>query len=56
MKKKTTFSRFKKMIRPYKWTIILVTLMAVFIDVCELVKPLFVKEVMEKYLPDKVFV
>lgn len=56
MKKKTTFSRFKKMISPYKWTIVLVTLMALFIDVCELVKPLFVKEVMEKYLPDKVFI
>lgn len=56
MKKKTTFSRFKKMIKPYKWTLIFVTLMALFIDVCELIKPLFVKEVMEKYLPEKVFI
>lgn len=56
MKKKTTFSRFKNMIKPYKWTLVFVTLMALFIDVCELIKPLFVKEVMEKYLPDKVFV
>lgn len=54
--KSKTFGRFKKMIKPYKKTIIVVTLMALFIDVCELIKPLFVKEVMEKYLPNKVFV
>lgn len=53
--KSKTFSRFKKMIKPYKKTIIIVTIMALFIDICELVKPLLVKEVMEKYLPNKVF-
>ena len=54
--KSKTLSRFKKMIKPYTKTIIIVTLMALFIDICELVKPLLIKEVMEKYLPDKVFI
>lgn len=54
--KSKTIARFKKMIKPYKKTIVGVTLMALFIDICELVKPLLIKEVMEKYLPGKVFV
>ena len=54
--KSKTIKRFSKMIRPYKKTIFIVTLMALFIDVCELIKPLFVKEIMEKYLPNNVFV
>ncbi len=54
--KSKTFSRFKKMIKPHKKTIIIVTLLALFIDICELVKPLLVKEVMEKYLPNNTFV
>lgn len=51
-----TFKRFKSMVKPYKKTIFIVTLMALVIDICELVKPILVKEVMEKYLPNKVFV
>lgn len=54
--KKKTFSRFKKMVKPYKKTIILVTFTALIIDICELVKPILVKEVMEKYLPNNAFV
>lgn len=54
--KTKTFSRFKKMIKPYRKVIIFVTIMALLIDICELVKPMLVKEVMEKYLPNKVFV
>lgn len=54
--KSKTLSRFKKMIKPYTKTIVIVTVMALFIDICELVKPLLIKEVMEKYLPDKVFI
>ncbi|MBQ3408975.1 MAG: ABC transporter ATP-binding protein [Clostridia bacterium] len=54
--KTKTFNRFKEMIKPYKKTIILVTMLALVIDVCELVKPVLVKEVMEKYLPNNTFV
>ncbi|MBR2704699.1 MAG: ABC transporter ATP-binding protein [Clostridia bacterium] len=54
--KTKTFERFKKMIRPYKKTILIVTITALLIDACELIKPMLVKEVMEKYLPNKVFV
>lgn len=54
--KAKTFDRFKKMIKPYKKTIIIVTITALLIDVCELVKPMLVKEVMEKYLPNHSFV
>lgn len=54
--KAKTFSRFKKMIKPYRKTIVLVTIAALLIDICELVKPMLVKEVMEKYLPNNSFV
>ena len=54
--KAKTFNRFKKMVKPYRKTIIFVTITALLIDVCELIKPILVKEVMEKYLPNKVFV
>ena len=54
--KAKTFNRFKNMIKPYKKTIIIVTLTALLIDLCELIKPMLVKEVMEKYLPNNTFV
>ena len=54
--KAKTFGRFKKMIKPYRKTIVLVTIAALIIDICELVKPMLVKEVMEKYLPNNSFV
>ena len=54
--KAKTFQRFKSMVKPYKKTIFIVTIMALIIDICELVKPILVKEVMEKYLPNKIYV
>ncbi|MBP3502471.1 MAG: ABC transporter ATP-binding protein [Clostridia bacterium] len=54
--KSSTISKFKKMIKPYKKTIILVTLMALFIDVCELIKPFLLERVMDKYLPEKLYI
>lgn len=54
--KAKTLKRFKNMVKPYKKTIFFVTITALIIDVCELIKPILVKEVMEKYLPNKVFV
>lgn len=51
-----SLKRFKKMVRPYKKTLVLVTLMALFINICELVKPFLLEQVMEKYLPDKLYV
>lgn len=54
--KSTTINRFKKMIKPYKKTIILVTLMALFIDLCELIKPFLLERVMDKYLPEKLYI
>lgn len=54
--KTKTFDRFKKMVKPYKKTIFIVTLTALLIDACELAKPMLVKEVMEKYLPNNTFV
>ena len=54
--KQKTLKRFKIMVKPYKKTIIIVTLMALFIDVCELVKPFLLEQVMDKYLPDKLYV
>ena len=54
--KSTTINRFQKMIKPYKKTIILVTLMALFIDLCELIKPFLLERVMDKYLPEKLYI
>lgn len=54
--KEKTLKRFKIMVKPYKKNIIIVTLMALFIDVCELVKPFLLEQVMDKYLPDKLYV
>ena len=54
--KEKTLKRFKIMVKPYKKTIIIVTLMAFFIDVCQLVKPFLLELVMDKYLPDKLYV
>lgn len=54
--KEKTLGRLKKMIKPYKKTILIVTLMALFIDACELVKPFLLERVMDKYLPEKLSV
>ncbi len=51
-----TIERFKKMVKPYKKTILIVTLMALFIDICELVKPYLLEQVMDKYLPEKLYI
>ena len=54
--KQKTVERFKKMVKPYKKTILIVTLMALFIDLCELVKPYLLEQVMDKYLPEKLYI
>ena len=54
--KQKTIERFKKMVKPYKKTILIVTLMALFIDICELVKPYLLEQVMDKYLPEKLYI
>ena len=54
--KHKTIERFKKMVKPYKKTILIVTLMALFIDICELVKPYLLEQVMDKYLPEKLYI
>ena len=54
--KQKTIERFKKMVKQYKKTILIVTLMALFIDICELVKPYLLEQVMDKYLPEKLYI
>ncbi len=54
--KQKTIERFKKMVKPYKKTILIVTLMALFIDICELVKPYLLEQVIDKYLPEKLYI
>ena len=54
--KQKTLNRFKKMVKPYKKTIIIVTLMALFIDICELIKPFLLQQVMDNYLPQKLYI
>ena len=54
--KQKTIERFRKMVKPYKKTILIVTLMALFIDICELVKPYLLEQVIDKYLPEKLYI
>ena len=54
--KQKTIERFRKMVKPYKKTILIVTLMAIFIDICELVKPYLLEQVMDKHLPEKLYI
>ena len=54
--KRKTYQRFKKMVKPYIKTIILVTILALIIDVCELARPYLVQQVMDNYLSKRTFI
>lgn len=43
------------MVKPYRKTIVLVTILAIIINACELIKPLLIEKVLDNYLPQKVF-
>ncbi len=48
--KNKTFERVKKMVRPYMKTVVLVTILAIFIDVLALVKPYIVSVLIDDFL------
>lgn len=50
MKKETTIQRIKKMIRPYVKLIIILSIIAIIIDIGEIAKPYLVKIVIDDYL------
>ena len=50
MKKKTTIQRIKKMIKPYLKLIIILSIIAIIIDIGEIAKPYLVKTVIDDYL------
>lgn len=54
--KQNTYKRFKQMVKPYIKIIILVTLLALTIDICELARPLLLRQIMDKYLPEKLYI
>lgn len=54
--KNKTFSRFKKLVKPYWKMIIFVAILSIIIDVAELAKPYIIQQVIDNYLRDKVFV
>ena len=54
--KRKTYQRFKKMVKPYIKTIILVTILALIIDVCELARPYLVQQVLDNYLSKRTFI
>ena len=43
------------MVKPYRKIIVLVTILAIIINACELIKPLLIEQVLDNYLPQKVF-
>ena len=53
--KNKTFERLKKLISPYKKTIIIVTIISLIINVCEIVKPYLIKVAIDDYLSKGVF-
>ena len=50
--KNKTFQRIKTMIKPYKKTVIFVTILALLIDILALVKPYLVRVLIDDYLKD----
>ncbi len=50
MKKETTIQRIKRMIRPYAKLIIILSIIAIIIDIGEIIKPYLVKIVIDDYL------
>ena len=54
--KNKTFNRFKKLVKPYWKTIILVGFLSLIINFMELAKPLIIQQVIDNYLKEKVFI
>lgn len=50
MKKETTIQRIKRMIKPYAKLIIILSIIAIIIDIGEIIKPYLVKIVIDDYL------
>ncbi|MCR5145727.1 MAG: ABC transporter ATP-binding protein, partial [Clostridia bacterium] len=48
--KNKTFKRIENMIKPYRKTVIFVTILAIIIDVLALLKPYLVKVLIDNYL------
>lgn len=53
--KNKTMKRFMQMIKPYKKTILLITFLAILINIFELIKPVLIQQVLDNYLPKKIF-
>lgn len=44
------------MLKPYWKTVVLVTILAILINVCELIKPILVQNILDNYLPEKLYI
>ena len=53
--KNKTFERIKKMVKPYRKTVIFVTILAIIIDILALIKPYIVKILIDDFLKDGVY-
>src|SRR5574344_2958684 len=53
--KNKTLHRFGKMVKPYRKKIVLVTFLVLLINVSALLKPLLIKQVLDNYLPQKIY-
>lgn len=53
--KKNTFNRVKQMIKPYIRTVILVTILAIILDIISLTKPYLVKLVIDNFLEKGIY-
>ena len=53
-KRKNTFKRIRSMIKPYKKTVVLVTILALLIDILALVKPYLVRVLIDDFLKNGV--
>lgn len=44
------------MVKPYRKIIVVVTILAIIINACELIKPLLIEQVLDNYLPQKTYI
>ena len=54
--KNKTLNRFNKMVKPYWKTIIIVTILAIIIDLAELIKPYIIQQVIDNFLKNKTYI
>lgn len=54
--KNKTFLRFRKMVKPYFKTVIIVGILSLIVNIAEIVKPYIIQQVIDNFLKNKVYI